>query len=92
MNSPQCKLGHPRRLYELLAKAQAGELQRFDADAMAECKPLFDEGYIKVINVRDVFITRKGVDLLKAAGWDRRRAAEFFEVFPDDLPPLETDK
>ena len=85
------KNGIERRTVELLAKAQAGELQRFDVDLMAECKPLFDHGYLKVINVRDVFVTRKGVDLLKTVGWDKSRGREFFECWPDDLPPLEED-
>jgi hypothetical protein len=91
MTSPT-KNGRTRREYELLAKAQAGELQRFNADQMAECKPLFDQGLIRVINVRDIYITRTGVDVLKRAGWDKHRAREFFEVFPDDLPPLEDAK
>lgn len=86
------KQGVDRRTVELLAKAQAGELSRFDQDQMAECKPLFDLGYLKIINVRDIFITRKAVDLLKQLGWERTRAREFFDVWPDDLPPLEDDK
>jgi hypothetical protein len=85
------KNGVELRTVQLLAKAQAGELMRFDSDAMAECKPLFDQGYLKVINVRDVYVTRKGVDVLKSVGWDRQRGAEFFECWPEDLPPLEED-
>jgi hypothetical protein len=80
-----------RRTVELLAKAQASELDRFDTDLMAECKPLFDLGYLKIINVKDIFITREGVDVLKSVAWDRKRAAEFFECWPDDLPPLEEE-
>ena len=83
------KNGRTLREYQLLAKAQAGELSRFDSDQMAECKTLFDQELVAIINVRDIFITRKGVDTLKAAGWQRSRAHEFFEVFPEDLPPLE---
>lgn len=86
------KNGVDLRTVQLLAKAQAGELQRFDQDQMAECKPLFDQGYLRVINVRDIYITREGVDVLKRVGWDRKRAGEFFECWPEDLPPQEDDK
>lgn len=85
------KNGRTLREYQLLAKAQAGELSRFDPDQMGECKPLFDQKLIDIINVRDIFLTRKGLDVLNAAGWERKRAREFFEVFPDDLPPLDDE-
>jgi len=92
MSQNLSKHGVDLRTVQLLAKAQASELERFDKDSMAECKPLFDQGYLAVINVRDIFITRKGVDLLKSVGWDRTRSNEFFECWPEDLPPLEDDK
>ena len=88
MTSPS-KNGVELRTVELLAKAQAGELNRFDHDQMAECKYLFDQGYLGVINVRDIFITRQGVDVLKSVGWDRWRSTEFFECWPEDLPEPE---
>lgn len=92
MSQDHSKNGIDRRTVELLAKAQASELERFNSDQMAECKPLFDQGLLAVINVRDIYITRKGVDILKSVGWDRKRSAEFFDCWPEDLPPLEDDK
>ena len=86
------KNGRTLREYQLLAKAQAGELSRFDPDQMGECKPLFDQELIAIINVRDIFLTRKGLDVLSAAGWERKRVREFFEVFPNNLPPLDDDE
>lgn len=90
MSQQDYKNGVSRRTIELLAKAQAGELQRFNTDQMAECKPLFDQGLLKIINVRDIYITRKGVDMLKSVGWDRQRGQLFFDCWPNDLPPKKT--
>ena len=76
--------------YKDLARAQAGEIDRSDSDAVERVAHLFEKRYLSIVDQRYITITRRGVDALLAVGFDRKNQREWFENYPHMLDDMES--
>ena len=76
--------------YKDLARAQAGEIDRSDTDAVERIAHLFEKRYISIVDQRYITITRAGVDALLAVGFDRKNQKEWFANYPHMLDEMES--
>jgi len=81
MEDTQLKYDDYRRIIE----AKSGAYDRKDKAAMASIKPYFDKGYLETNRLGDIWLTRKGVDVLLAVGCDPNNSREFFDNYPHML-------
>ena len=74
--------------YDLIIRAKSGEFDRKDRVAMERLRPYFDKGYLETNRTGDIWLTRRGVDVLQAVGCEPLRSREFFENYPHLLDEM----
>ena len=68
--------------YNRIIKAKSGHWDKTMKDELAELQPYFDKGYLETNREGDIWLTRKGVDVLLAVGCDPVKPQEFLRDYP----------
>tara|TARA_R110000803_G_scaffold103651_3_gene171809 strand:+ start:709 stop:978 length:270 start_codon:yes stop_codon:yes gene_type:complete len=71
--------------YDRILKAKNGHWSKTHKDELAQLQPYFDKGYLEGNVNGDIWLTRKGVDVLKAVGCDPVDPREFIANYPHML-------
>ena len=68
--------------YLRIIKAKSGHWDKTHKDELAELQPYFDKGYLETNKEGDMWLTRKGVNVLLAVGCDPLKPQEFLADYP----------
>ena len=71
--------------YKLILDARAGAFDRHNKAEMDSIAPYFGMGYIETNRTGDIWLTEKGVNVLKAAGCSMQNVVEFLNSYPHML-------
>lgn len=71
--------------YVRILKAKSGDYDHKDKRDMEPLLPYFTKGYLDVNRSGDIWLTRKGVDMLRAVGCEPLRPQEFLANYPHML-------
>ena len=71
--------------YNRIIKAKSGHWDKTHKDELKLLQPYFDKGYLETNKEGDMWLTRKGVDVLLAVGCDPVDPREFLENYPHML-------
>ena len=74
--------------YNRIIKAKSGHWDKTHKDALALLQPYFDKGYLETNKEGDIWLTRKGVDILLAVGCDPIKPQEFLQDYPNMLDQM----
>ena len=74
--------------YNRIIKAKSGHWDKTMKDELAELQPYFDKGYLETNKEGDIWLTRKGVDILLAVGCDPIKPQEFLQDYPHMLDQM----
>ena len=77
--------------YVRIIAAKSGEYDHKDKAQMTACFPYFQKGYLELNRQGDIWLTRKGVDVLLAVGCEPLRPREFLDNYPHMLDRMKDE-
>jgi len=77
--------------YVRILAAKSGEYDHKDKVQMGKCMSYFKKGYLDLNRSGDIWLTRKGVDVLLAVGCEPLRPQKFLENYPHMLDRMKTN-
>ena len=67
--------------YKIILNAKAGQYEKNDTDAMRQLQPYYDKGYIDINKEGHIWLTEKGVKMLKAVGCEPNNPKPFLDNY-----------
>ena len=74
--------------YHRIIKAKSGHWEKTHKEELKLLQPYFDKGYLEINKEGDIWLTRKGVDVLLAVGCDPVQPQEFLRDYPHMLDQM----
>lgn len=77
--------------YNRIIKAKSGHWEKSEKEAIKQLQPYFDKGYLNTDRTGAIWLTEKGVTMLKAVGCDPLKPHLFLKDYPHMLDMMKVN-